>query len=70
MCEENCPDDNSFNCCRAGSNDATFLDDQVKAIAEHPPTPEDIRAALPIINWNEVARLYVLSRSPTECWIQ
>eukprot|EP00250_Pteridium_aquilinum_P012177 c20550_g1_i1 orf=872-3616(-) len=54
----------------ASSNDAQFLDDQVRAIAENPPTPEDIRAAMPIINWNEVARLYVVGRSPTECWIQ
>lgn len=54
----------------AGTDDATFLDDQVKAIAERPLTSEDIRAALPIINWNEVARVYVVGRSPTECWIQ
>lgn len=55
---------------RAGSNDATFLDDQVRAIAERPPMPEDVRAALPLINWNEVARLYVINRSPIECWIR
>ncbi|MCO5580292.1 hypothetical protein L7F22_034158 [Adiantum nelumboides] len=54
----------------ASNNDATFLDDQVKTIAENPPTPEDIRKAMPMINWNEVSRLYVIGRSPTECWIQ
>ncbi|KAI5062505.1 hypothetical protein GOP47_0023044 [Adiantum capillus-veneris] len=54
----------------ASNNDPTFLDDQVRTIAENPPTPEDIRKALPMINWNEVARLYVIGRSPTECWIQ
>ncbi|KAH7365264.1 hypothetical protein KP509_18G017800 [Ceratopteris richardii] len=52
------------------NTDADFLDDQVRGIAEDRPTPEDIRKALPTINWNEVARVYVVGRSPTECWIQ
>ena len=51
-------------------NDMTILEGQLKAISEHELTAHEIRAALPLVNWEEVARMYVVKRTPIECLIK
>eukprot|EP00249_Psilotum_nudum_P024573 c29226_g1_i2 orf=382-2736(-) len=50
--------------------DATSLDERIKAVGEVSLTGEVLRNALPNVNWNDVARIYVVGRSGSECKMQ
>lgn len=47
--------------------DFTSLDDHMSKIGAKEFTPREIRDAVPGIDWGEVARLYVVGRTPEEC---
>jgi hypothetical protein len=51
-------------------NEAQDFNEWLRISGEREVTAEDIREALPLINWDEVAYRYVVDRLPSDCKIR